>query len=164
MARQPDSASLSLSTSAPRSASDTVLAFDYGARRIGVAVGDGGLRTAHPIGGIAASTDAARLAQIEKLVATWQPRRLVIGMPLAPDGTHGENARRAERFARQLEARLKLPVARVDERYSSSEAESRLREAAGARRAARASRARELDAYAAQLILQQWFDEGDADR
>jgi putative Holliday junction resolvase len=162
MARQPDSASLPLSAPAPLSASATVLALDYGARRIGVAVGDAGLRTAHPIGAIAASSDAARFAQIEKLVATWQPRRLVIGLPLAPDGSHGESARRAERFARQLEARFGLPVARVDERYSSHEAESRLREAAGARRAARASRARELDAYAAQLILQQWFDEAPA--
>ena len=154
MARPRDASALS-----PLSASDTILAFDYGTRRIGVAVGDGGLRTAHPIGAITAASDPLRLAEIEKLIATWQPRRLVIGMPLAPDGTQGEMARRAERFARRLETRLKLPVARVDERYSSHEAESRLREAAGARRTARASRARELDAYAAQLILQQWFEE-----
>jgi putative Holliday junction resolvase len=155
-----DSPPAQASAPSPLSASDTILAFDFGTRRIGVAVGDGGLRTAHPIGGIAAANDAARFAQIDKLVATWQPRRLVVGMPLAPDGTHGEMARRAERFARQLEARLKLPVSRVDERYSSQEAESRLREAAGARRSARASRERELDAYSAQLILQQWYEEG----
>jgi putative Holliday junction resolvase len=136
----------------------TVLAFDYGDRRTGVAVGDARLRTAHPLPAIAA-TGAARIAAITKLVEEWQPERLVVGLPLGTDGGTHRLARKVERFARELELKFHLSVAQVDERYTSTEAESRMREAFGARRAARASRARKLDSYAAQLILQQYFDE-----
>lgn len=155
----------SAAASIPRSVSDTILAFDFGTRRIGVAVGDSGLGTSHPLERIAAANDAARFEAIGKLISTWQPRALVVGLPLEDDGRAGESARRAERFARQLEGRFRLPVARVDERYSSQEAASRLREACGARRAAKASRERELDSYAAQLLLEQWFLQpgGDSD-
>lgn len=137
----------------------TVLAFDFGVRRIGVAVGDALLRTAHPLAPIVATQSAARFAAVARLIEHWSPARLVVGVALGGDGTPGETGRRAERFARQLEGRLRLPVARVDEAYSSVAAESRLREAAGARRAARASRARTLDSLAAQLILEQYFVE-----
>jgi len=138
--------------------SGTVLAFDFGGRRTGVAVGDARLRTAHPLNGIAGNA-AERLAAISKLVEEWRPQQLVVGLPVAPDGGEHPLAGAVERFARQLEGRFGLPVARVDERYTSAEAESRVREAAGARRAARASRARELDSYAAQLILEQYLNE-----
>ena len=137
----------------------TVLAFDFGARRIGVAVGDALLGTAHPLAPIASTPPAARFDAIARLVEQWLPERLVVGVARAGDGAPNETGRRAERFARQLEGRLRLPVARVDEAYSSVAAESRLREAAGARRAARASRARTLDSLAAQLILEQYFAE-----
>ncbi len=138
----------------------TVLAFDFGAKRIGVAVGDALLGTAHPLAPIVATQPAARFAAIARLVEQWSAARLVVGVAHAGDGTQSEIARRAERFARQLEGRLRLPVARVDEAFSSVAAESRLREAAGARRAARASRARTLDSFAAQVILEQYFAEG----
>lgn len=137
----------------------TVLGFDFGARRIGVAVGEALLGTAHPLEGVAASSDPARLAAVAKLLAQWQPDALVVGVPRARDGTPHEMTRRAERFARLLEARFRLPVGRVDERYSTVAAESRLREAAGARRAVRAARERQVDSYAAQLILEQYFQE-----
>ncbi len=143
----------------PQSRSGTLLAFDFGAQRIGVAVGDALLRTAHPLAGIVAADDPARLAAVAKLLAEWRPSALIVGVPRAADGAPHEMTRRAERFARRLEARFRLPVERVDERYSSVAAESRLREAAGARRAARASRARLLDSYAAQLILEQYLQE-----
>jgi putative Holliday junction resolvase len=136
----------------------TVLAFDFGERRTGVAVGDARLGTAHPLTPIAGGV-AGRLAAIAGLVEEWRPRQLVVGLPVATDGGEHPLAVRVERFARQLEGRFGLPVARVDERYTSAEAQSRVREAAGARRAAKASRARELDSYAAQLILEQYFDE-----
>jgi putative Holliday junction resolvase len=154
--RQAISPSPSSSTNA-----GTVLAFDYGERRTGVAVGDAHLRTAHPLLAIAAS-GAARMAAISELVHEWRPELLVVGLPLGSGGGAHRLGRTVARFARELEARFCLPVAQVDERYTSTEAESRIREAVGARRAAQASRARKLDSYAAQLILQQYFDEPSA--
>ena len=136
----------------------TVLAFDYGERRAGVAVGDARLHTAHPLPAIAA-VGPARMVAIAKLVHEWRPERMVVGLPLGRDGSAHRLGQKVARFARELEARFGLPVAQVDERYTSTEAESRMREAIGARRAAQAARARKLDSYAAQLILQQYFDE-----
>ncbi len=136
----------------------TVLAFDYGDKRIGVAVGDARLRTAHPLAGIAAQGEA-RWASIAKMIAEWRPARLVVGLPVAPGDAPHPLAGRVQRFARDLEKRFGLAVAWVDERYSSVEAEARLREAGGRRRAASASRAREIDSYAAQLLLEQYLSE-----
>ena len=124
--------------------SRTVLAFDFGLKRIGVAVGEPELRTAHPLPAIA----APGFDSIGKLVAEWKPAQLVIGLPVAANGEH-PLARRVERFARQLEGRFRIPVARVDERFSSVEAESRLR---GVKK-------KSVDSVAAQLILEQYFDQ-----
>jgi len=120
----------------------TVLAFDFGLKRIGVAVGEPELRTAHPLPAI------SKIDQIERLVTQWKPIRLVVGLPVREAGEH-PLARRVERFARQLEGRFRLPVARVDERFTSVEAESRLR---GVKNKA-------IDSVAAQLILEQYFDQ-----
>jgi len=136
----------------------TVLAFDYGERRVGVAVGDSAVRIAHPLEGIALQGEA-RLAAIAKLIAEWRPVRLVVGMPTAEEGAPHPLAARVRGFARRLEARFQLPVAFVDERYSSVDAEARLRSVFGARRAVRAARRREVDSYAAQLLLEQHFAE-----
>ena len=118
----------------------TILAFDFGLKRIGVAVGEPELRTAHPLPAVSG------FPEIHKLVAEWRPTRLVVGLPVREAGAH-PLAPRVERFARQLEGRFRLPVARVDERYTSVEAESRLR---GAKR-------KPVDSVAAQLILEQYF-------
>jgi putative Holliday junction resolvase len=126
----------------PERAARTVLAFDFGLKRIGVAVGEPELRTAHPLPAVAG------FAQIEKLVAEWKTARFVVGLPLREAGEH-PLARRVERFARQLHGRFRIPVERVDERFSSVEAESRLR---GIKRKA-------VDSVAAQLILEQFFDD-----
>lgn len=133
----------------PEGAARTVLAFDYGARRVGVAVGEPELRTAHPLPGIAAE-GAARFAAIGRLVAEWRPARFVVGLPLGADGVAHETTRRAQRFARQLHGRFRLPVDLVDERFTSAEAEQRLR----GRRASKLA----IDSVAAQLILEQYFD------
>lgn len=142
----------------PEPSARTVLAFDFGLKRIGIAVGEAELGTAHALPGIAAS-GAPLFVALAKLVAEWRPAQLVVGLPLDENGAPHAMTRRAERFARQLEGRFRLPVAMVDERYSSVEAESRVRESAGARRAAQASRARQLDSGAAQLILEQYLGE-----
>ena len=120
----------------------TVLAFDFGIKRIGVAVGEAELRTAHPLPGIAAPGFAA----IEKLVKEWRPSALVVGLPVAERGEH-PLAKRVQRFARQLEGRFHLPVERVDERYTSVAAESLLR----------GTKKKAVDSVAAQLILEQYF-------
>ncbi len=93
---------------------------------------------------------AARFAAIGRLVAQWKPARLVVGLPLAANGSAHDTTRRAARFARQLHGRFHLPVELVDERYTSVEAAQRLR----GRRAARLA----IDSVAAQLILEQYFD------
>jgi putative pre-16S rRNA nuclease len=121
----------------------TVLAFDFGLKRIGVAVGEPELGTAHPLPAI---TDFSR---IEKLVEEWKPTALVVGLPTSAQGEPHRMTRQAEDFARRLERRFKLPVARVDERYTSVEAEHRLR---GLKKKA-------VDSVAAQLILEQYFGE-----
>jgi len=121
----------------------TVLAFDFGLKRIGVAVGEPELRTAHPLPAVQG------FLQIEKLVQEWRPASLVVGLPTSASGEAHKMTRQAEDFARRLERRFKLPVARVDERFSSVEAEHRLR---GLKKKA-------VDSVAAQLILEQYFDE-----
>jgi putative holliday junction resolvase len=141
------------------STASTVLAFDFGLQRIGVAVGEAELGTAHPLPGVAARTQPGRFTAIERLVAEWKPSLLVVGRPLGEDGAPHEMTRRAERFARQLNGRFRLPVELVDERYSSAEVESRMRAAFGSRKAAGLARGKTLDSHAAQVILEQFFGE-----
>ncbi|MFO1396107.1 MAG: Holliday junction resolvase RuvX [Burkholderiales bacterium] len=132
----------------------TVLAFDFGTRRTGVAVGNTLTRSAQPLATIEAEGDDARLAAIAPLVAEWQPQALVVGVPVHADGTPHAMTARALRFAQVLEARFALPVQRADERHTTQLAQSALT-AAGAGRSGRAQR----DALAAQIILQGWLDE-----
>jgi putative Holliday junction resolvase len=146
----------------PEKASRTVLAFDFGLQRIGVAVGEPELGTAHPLQGVSAHTQPGRLTAIEQLVKEWRPSLLVVGRPLGEDGAPHEMTRRAERFARQLSGRFRLPVELVDERYSSAEVESRMRAAYGGRKAASLARGKTLDSHAAQIILEQYFGGGSA--
>ena len=127
----------------PERAGRTVLAFDFGLKRIGIAVGEPELGTAHPLPAV------SRFEEIQLLIARWQPAALVVGLPVSVQGEAHKMTRQAEVFARRLEKRFKLPVARVDERYSSVEAESRLR---GLKKKA-------VDSVAAQLILEQYFGE-----
>ncbi len=137
----------------------TVLAFDFGTRRIGVAVGNTLLRVARPLTTVADEANAVRFAAVAALIGEWAPGLLVVGHPVHADGAEHAMTARAERFARQLEGRFGLPVARVDERFTSVGADGALAAAgvrAGARKAAR-------DEVAAQLILQAWFDAPTAD-
>jgi putative Holliday junction resolvase len=131
----------------------TVLAFDFGTRRIGVAVGDTIVRTARGLATIDAPANAPRFSAIGELIAQWQPDRLVVGIPVHDDGTEHEMTHRARRFARQLAGRFALQVVEVDERRTTQAAEDELR-AAGAGRAGRARR----DEVAAKLILQDYLD------
>ncbi len=133
----------------------TVLAFDFGEKFTGVAVGEPSIGMAHPLGLITAAGNSERMDEITALVAEWKPVLLVVGLPLSMDGAEHELTRRCRRFARQLEARYRLPVKLVDERLSSAAAEEALR-AVG-----KGGRKHKLRAHqvSAQIILQSYFDD-----
>lgn len=135
-------------------AAGTVLAFDFGLRRIGVALGETLLAQARPLTVIGAENNDARFKAIGELIRDWQPVLLVVGLPCAVDGSEHEMTARCRRFAHQLEGRYRLPVQLVDERFSSSEADARLAEEGLDWRA----RKEQIDAVAAQIILQDYFD------
>lgn len=137
----------------------TLLGFDFGLARIGVATGETETGLAQPLTTIHAEANAQRFAEIERLIAEWQPGRLVVGLPWALDGSSTPMTVRCRRFANQLNGRFGLPVDLVDERLSSAEAEQLLRQSERDWR----QRKRHLDAVAAQRILQQFLDMGDQD-
>ena len=123
----------------------TVMAFDYGTRRIGVAVGNTLTRLGQPIKTIAEASGDAVFKVIEGLLKEWQPNRLVVGLPCHPDGAEHAMSAKARRFGNQLQGRFQLPVEWVDERYSSAvlEVNPDMRD--------------NLDAESAALILEQYF-------
>lgn len=123
---------------------ETIFAFDFGVKRIGVAMGNTMLRQAEPVKVISAVDNATRFADIQKLLDEWKPARLVVGLPMHPDGAEHDMTARARRFANQLHGRFNLPVELVDERYSSA--------------VITAKRGEVIDDRAAAIILQQYFD------
>lgn len=127
----------------PAAQHQTFLAFDFGAKRTGVAVGTRMLGTASPQRTIRAEGAAARFAQVAERIREWQPDALVVGIPVHPDGAEHENTLRARKFARQLRGRFGLAVHEVDERYSTT--------------AALEDGARDADAGAACIILEQFL-------
>lgn len=139
-------------------ASGSVLAFDFGTKRIGVAIGTllgaGRSASARPLTTIDAEGNDARFDAIARLTAEWQPVQLLVGRPLNEDGTAHEMTARCTRFANQLRGRFRLPVDEVDERFSSTAAEANLRE----RGLSWQQRKLQVDAEAACIILQTWFD------
>ena len=130
-----------------------MLAFDFGEKRIGVAVGDMNVRIAHPLATIAAEDNATRFEKIAALIAEWQPATLIVGLPMHADGTEHAVSRLARRFANRLHGRFGLPVELVDERLTSRAAETRLKESG----ASASDIAARLDAQAACEILEAWF-------
>ncbi len=120
-----------------------VLGFDFGMRRIGVAIGNSLTREARPLTTIDAVENDVRWDALSAVIEQWQPVQLAVGIPRYPDGAPHAMTARCERFVRQLEGRYQLPVARVDERYSSAVVEH----------------ADDVDAAAAAIILQQWLQD-----
>jgi putative Holliday junction resolvase len=123
----------------------TVLGFDFGLKRIGIAVGNTLIKQAQPLTVISAATNDAKFTAIEGLMAQWQPALCVVGLPRHPDGAEHEMTVRCRRFANQLHGRFGVETALVDERYSSA--------------VIPAQRGELIDAQAAAIILQQYFDE-----
>ena len=124
---------------------ETLLAFDYGTRKLGVALGNTLLRQARPLDIILEPTRIGRFARIAALIDTWHPERLVVGLALDTDGSDQYATNRCRRFANQLHGRFGLPVELVDERGSSVQAQRITGQAPD-------------DAVAAAIILQRYFD------
>ena len=125
----------------------TVMAFDYGTRRVGVAVGNSITRAGQALKTIAAANADTLFKEIEGLLAEWQPNQLIVGLPTHPDGADHEMTTKSKRFGNQLYGRFNLPVDWVDERYSSVVLEGD------------ADMHDNLDAHSAALILEQYFAE-----
>ena len=132
----------------------TVVAFDFGKKRIGVATGETILKVAHPLATINAEENEVKFSQIAKLIQEWRPALLVVGLPMHMDGESHLLTQLSKKFAQRLEGRFNLPVVMVDERLSSAEAAQNL-SAAGIRGIKQKAM---LDAVAAQSILQSYFD------
>jgi putative Holliday junction resolvase len=133
----------------------TVLAFDFGERRIGVAVGEIQLGMGHPLITIEAESNDDRFARIEKLITEWRPVLLLVGLPLAMDGSEHATTALARRFAQRLEGRYGIETRLVDERLTSVEAEREMREMG---KDVRKSRAK-VDQLAASLILESYLNQ-----
>jgi putative Holliday junction resolvase len=137
----------------------TVMAFDFGLRRLGVAVGQTLTRSASPLDTLPCRDNGPDWSAVDRVVDDWRPGQLVVGLPLRADDSDSDLTRAARTFAADLESRYARPVALQDERLSSSEARDRLR--AGRRSGAlkRRGRKEDIDRLAAAVILQSWFDE-----
>ena len=136
----------------------TILAFDFGEKRIGVAVGNLELGLAHPLTTVSEENTAGRFDRIASLIGEWQPVLMVVGLPTHADGTEHELTRLSRRFARRLEGRFGVKTVLKDERYTSISAGEALREAGVKSRKQKPA----LDQVAAQVILQSYFDRQNA--
>ncbi len=132
-----------------------VLAFDFGQKRIGVAVGNTALKQANPLTTIDSEKNEQRFLLIGQLIETWQPVLLVVGLPCHVDGSEQEMTRLSLRFARRLASRFHIQVLMADERYTSRTASAELKRAGVSGRRQKQF----LDQIAAQHILQSFFDE-----
>lgn len=126
---------------------ETVIGFDFGLKRIGVAVGNTLLKQAQPLTIISAATNEQKFVEVKALIDQWQPARCIVGLPYHPDGAEHEMTVRCRRFANQLNGRYGVETVLVDERYSSA--------------VIRQQRGERIDAEAAAIILQQYFHEHD---
>jgi len=131
----------------------TALAFDYGLKHIGVAVGQNLTRTATPLAALKASDGVPNWDSIAALIGEWQPQQLIIGLPLNMDGSHSELSQRAEKFARRLHGRFNVPIQLADERLSSFEARGEIIQRSGSRN----FRDHGVDSLSAVIILESWF-------
>jgi putative Holliday junction resolvase len=143
----------------PPAARHLILAFDFGRRRIGIACGDTVSRSASPLGAVPAGPGGPQWSGIDAVLGDWRPTALVVGLPYNADGSERESAAAARAFAAELGKRYGLPVDLVDERYSSIEAEERLRSARASGMRKRRVTKEAVDAAAACVILERWLSE-----
>lgn len=137
-----------------KSTHDVLLGFDFGMKRIGVAVGQTVTKTARPLATVKANQGVPQWDMLDKLIKAWHPDALIIGIPLNMDGTEQPLTIAARDFAHSLNARYQLPIYEMDERLSTKDARARLFEQGGYK----ALQKSEIDSVAAQLILQNWLN------
>ncbi|MBN1379508.1 MAG: Holliday junction resolvase RuvX [Gammaproteobacteria bacterium] len=137
----------------------TILAFDFGLRRLGIAVGQSLTQTAQPLTTLICKNGTPDWHEIEKLQRQWQPNCFVIGLPLNADGSDSTATAAARKFAGHIEQRFSLPVYLFDERYSSVTAEELLKKLRQSGERRRQIRKEDIDKFAAAVILQSWFKE-----
>ena len=143
----------------------TILGFDFGTKRIGIAIAQEIIGTANPLTTVKAVKHKPDWESISKIIAEWQPDLLVVGLPLHMDGSEQPMTQAARRFSNQLNGRYQIPVELMDERLSSNEAESILNERSGSHSVSPNSKFRaslftdkaQIDMISAQLILQSWM-------
>ena len=136
---------------------NVIMGFDYGTRKIGIAVGQLITKTANPIAIISARDGVPDWSEIEKLILEWQPAQLVVGLPLNMDETESEMSRRSLKFARRLTGRFNIPHHTIDERLTSREARSIHESHLSNQRGAAGHSRDEIDDIAAQIILESWL-------
>jgi putative Holliday junction resolvase len=134
--------------------SGTIMAFDFGEKRIGIATGETMLKTAHALTTIESETNDMRFAEIGKLIQEWKPSLLVVGLPTHMDSKEHQLTHLSKKFAQRLEGRFDIPVIMMDERLSSAEAAQQLSNAGVPAKLQKNM----IDAVAAQVILQSYFD------
>ncbi len=137
----------------PKHPPQSLLAFDFGEKHIGVAYGQAITQTARPLKNLKANNGQPIWQEVEKLIKEWQPEALVVGYPLNMDGTEQPLTLKAEAFCQALETRFQLPLYKMDERLSTVEAKSELFEKGGYRALTKAN----IDNLSAVLILESWF-------
>lgn len=138
----------------------TLLGFDFGTKRIGIAIAQEVTGTANPLTTITAVKHKPDWDSISKIIKEWQPDLLIVGLPLHMDGTEQAMTQAARLFSNQLNGRYQIPIALMDERLSSNEAESILSEQSSSRSLFRGSLfpdKAQIDMISAQLILQSWM-------
>ena len=131
-----------------------VMGFDFGTKRIGVAIGYTLTKTANPLTTLAAKNGVPDWQQIKRLIDEWHPKALVVGIPLNMDGTPQKISQRATQFAETLTKQFKLPVHETDERLSTLDARQRIFDMGGYK----ALKKTAIDSIAAALILEYWMD------
>lgn len=139
----------------------TLMGFDFGTKRIGIAIGQEVTGTVNPLTTVTAIKHKPDWDSISKIIAEWQPDLLVVGLPLHMDGTEQAMTQSARRFSNQLNGRYQIPVALMDERLSSDEAESILSEQTQSKSRSVFHDKAQIDMISAQLILQSWMSLND---
>lgn len=138
---------------------ETILAFDYGKRRIGIAQGQTLTYTSSPLTTLTCQNGEPDWSAINKLIEQWQPNRLIVGLPLQKDGSESELSKAASQFADSLAGRTKLPVELHDETLSSYAAHDLLRQQRQSGSRNKRVQKQDIDQMAAAIILQSWLNE-----
>jgi putative holliday junction resolvase len=142
--------------------SGRILGFDYGIKRIGIAVGNQKTNSSQCLSSVSAKNGEPFWEQIDALIQEWKPATLIVGLPLKMDGTHGDAANAATRFADALGTRYNIPVTLVDERLSSNEADVLIRQSAPSGRSLTRKRQKVRDSVAAELIIKTYLNDNPA--